>query len=71
MKIGGVIMLTELGDLGTAHLMFHLQPSTLQAYERLTEAVRLYQQRGSRDSHAEVCQVHEDKNIVILSFVSP
>jgi alkanesulfonate monooxygenase SsuD/methylene tetrahydromethanopterin reductase-like flavin-dependent oxidoreductase (luciferase family) len=39
-EIAGV--LAEYEALGAAHLMFHLQPSTPAAYERLAEAVELY-----------------------------
>jgi alkanesulfonate monooxygenase SsuD/methylene tetrahydromethanopterin reductase-like flavin-dependent oxidoreductase (luciferase family) len=34
--------------LGVSGLMFHLTPSTPQAYERLAEATRLYRERASR-----------------------
>ncbi len=35
-------VLAEYEALGTAHLMFHLRPSTPEAYKRLAEAVALY-----------------------------
>ncbi len=39
-EIAGV--LAEYEALGAAHLMFHIQPATSTAYERLAEAVQLY-----------------------------
>lgn len=43
-EIAGV--LAEYEALGTAHLMFHLQPSTATAYTRLAEAVQLYRKNA-------------------------
>lgn len=40
------LVLKEYEDLGTAHLMFHLSPSTLPAYERLAQAVETYRKNG-------------------------
>ncbi len=37
--------LAEYERLGAAHLMFHLLPSTPEAYDRLAEAVRLYREK--------------------------
>jgi alkanesulfonate monooxygenase SsuD/methylene tetrahydromethanopterin reductase-like flavin-dependent oxidoreductase (luciferase family) len=37
-------VMQEYEALGTAQMMFHLQPSSLEAYDRLAEAVRLYRQ---------------------------
>jgi alkanesulfonate monooxygenase SsuD/methylene tetrahydromethanopterin reductase-like flavin-dependent oxidoreductase (luciferase family) len=37
-------VLAEYEALGAAHLMFHLRPSTPEAYTRLAEAVALYRQ---------------------------
>lgn len=39
-------VMAEYEALGTAHLMFHLKPSSPQAYEELAEAVRLYRKIG-------------------------
>lgn len=42
-------VLAQYEELGTAHLMFHLSPSTPEAYDRLGQAVDLYwqKQRGA------------------------
>ncbi|HNT54809.1 MAG TPA: LLM class flavin-dependent oxidoreductase [Anaerolineaceae bacterium] len=40
-------VLQEYERLGAAHLMFHLTPSTPQAYERLAQAVALYRAQVS------------------------
>jgi hypothetical protein len=32
--------------LGAAHLMFHLQPASSEAYARLAEAVQIYRSSG-------------------------
>jgi probable F420-dependent oxidoreductase len=42
-EIAGV--LAEFEALGAAHLMFHLRPSTPEAYTRLAEAMQLYRQQ--------------------------
>jgi probable F420-dependent oxidoreductase len=39
-------VLKEYEDLGADHLMFHLTPSTLPAYERLAQAVETYRRNG-------------------------
>jgi probable F420-dependent oxidoreductase len=39
--------LAEYEALGAAHLMFHLQPATPAAYERLAESVELYRKNAS------------------------
>jgi alkanesulfonate monooxygenase SsuD/methylene tetrahydromethanopterin reductase-like flavin-dependent oxidoreductase (luciferase family) len=38
-------VLAEYEALGANHLMFHLRPSSLAAYERLAEAVQLYRRK--------------------------
>lgn len=38
-------VLAQYEELGTAHLMFHLSPSTPEAYDRLGQAVDLYRQQ--------------------------
>jgi len=40
-------VLAEYEALGAAHLMFHLRPSTTEAYNRLAEAVALYRQNSA------------------------
>jgi hypothetical protein len=49
-EIAGV--LAEYDALGTAHLMFHLIPSTPEAYNRLAQAVHLY--RNQKKSFNEM-----------------
>jgi alkanesulfonate monooxygenase SsuD/methylene tetrahydromethanopterin reductase-like flavin-dependent oxidoreductase (luciferase family) len=46
-------VLSEYEALGSAHLMFHLLPSTPTAYERLAEAVQLYR----KSANSEIKQV--------------
>lgn len=41
------IIIKEYEDLGSEHLMFHLSPSTQEAYRRLEQAVELYKSLNS------------------------
>ncbi|HOD04296.1 MAG TPA: LLM class flavin-dependent oxidoreductase [Anaerolineaceae bacterium] len=41
------VVLKEYETLGAAHLMFHINPSTPQAYERLAKSVELYRTQAS------------------------
>ncbi len=50
-EIAGV--LAEYEALGAAHLMFHLNPSTPAAYERLAQSVELYRKNAVRASQKQ------------------
>lgn len=43
-------VLAEYEALGASHLMFHLTPSTPEAYERLAASVKLYQKNRSQNN---------------------